>query len=132
MNGVSFRKGTSFDLHARKQPSDRTVCGEGERTLTEDNGKRKGKAKKNRNTPFSPGNFHSFRHTVGSWLIQSGYRLELIGEILGHADIKTTRNIYAHLDLTHTRDALEGMSGSRRITISARSGYKSGYMEGKI
>ena len=35
MNGVSFRKGTSLDLHAQNEPFVRTYCGKGYRTLVQ-------------------------------------------------------------------------------------------------
>lgn len=40
---------------------------------------------------------HMFRHTHISLLIESGARDKEIMERVGHADIKTTMNIYAHL-----------------------------------
>lgn len=40
---------------------------------------------------------HSFRHTHTSLLIESGVEIPEIQERLGHSDIKTTMNIYAHL-----------------------------------
>ncbi len=33
MNGVSFGKGTSLDLHAQNEPFVRTYCGKGKGTL---------------------------------------------------------------------------------------------------
>ena len=40
---------------------------------------------------------HSFRHTHTSLLIEAGAGVKEIQERLGHADINTTMNIYAHM-----------------------------------
>lgn len=42
--------------------------------------------------------FHDLRHSCASLLISKGFTLKDIQEWLGHADIETTANIYAHLD----------------------------------
>ena len=43
--------------------------------------------------------FHDIRHSCAS-LLKNGVNLKLIQEWLGHSDISTTMNIYAHLDTT--------------------------------
>ena len=53
--------------------------------------------------PVSP---HSFRHTKGMHLLQSGVPLEIIRDFLGHVDVKTTE-IYARANLEMKRKALE-------------------------
>jgi site-specific recombinase XerD len=53
--------------------------------------------------PISP---HSFRHTKGMHLLQSGVPLEIIRDFLGHVDVKTTE-IYARANLEMKRKALE-------------------------
>ncbi|MBT2650027.1 tyrosine-type recombinase/integrase [Bacillus sp. ISL-34] len=40
---------------------------------------------------------HSFRHTHTSLLIEAGAGVKDIQERLGHSDINTTMNIYAHM-----------------------------------
>jgi len=49
---------------------------------------------------------HTLRHTLGSWLVQNGASLELIGEVLDHTDPAATR-VYAHLRQDQKRQALE-------------------------
>lgn len=44
--------------------------------------------------------FHELRHSCASILITLGFSLKDVQEWLGHADIKMTANIYAHLDVT--------------------------------
>ena len=41
--------------------------------------------------------FHDLRHSCASVLIAEGFNLKQVSEFLGHCDISTTANIYAHL-----------------------------------
>ena len=47
---------------------------------------------------------HDLRHTYGSWLAMAGVKLQVIKELMGHQDIKTTM-IYAHLSQGHLEEA---------------------------
>lgn len=40
---------------------------------------------------------HGFRHTHASLLFESGASIKEVQERLGHKDVKTTMNIYAHV-----------------------------------
>ena len=42
--------------------------------------------------------FHDLRHSCASLLLANGVPMKQIQEWLGHSDISTTANIYAHLD----------------------------------
>jgi integrase len=47
-------------------------------------------------TGFKKIRFHDLRHTAATLLINQGLHPKIISERLGHADIKTTMNIYGH------------------------------------
>jgi len=56
--------------------------------------------------------FHDLRHTCASLLIRSGAHPKAVQVWMGHADIRTTMNIYGHLfpgDDEQHADALETM-----------------------
>ena len=50
-------------------------------------------------------NFHTLRHTAGTWILKKTNNLKVTKEILGHADIKTTLK-YAHVLDKEKRSAL--------------------------
>ena len=52
--------------------------------------------------------FHDLRHSCASLLVSKGFKMKDVQEWLGHADISTTANIYAHLD----RDRKEKIAAS--------------------
>jgi integrase len=56
---------------------------------------------------------HDLRRTVGSWLVQAGNSLSLIGKVLNHSNVSTTA-VYARMGQDQTRDALEQM-GKRML-----------------
>ena len=58
---------------------------------------------------------HTFRHTKGMHLLQSGISLEIIRDFLGHVDVKTTQ-IYARANLEMKRKALEKISDSSPVS----------------
>ena len=41
--------------------------------------------------------FHDLRHSSASFLLSNGFSLKELQEWLGHGDVGTTGNIYAHL-----------------------------------
>jgi site-specific recombinase XerD len=52
---------------------------------------------------------HGLRHTVATQLVRDhGRDLALVADILGHADVKTTRR-YARSELEERRAALEAL-----------------------
>jgi integrase len=68
---------------------------------------------------------HDLRHTFASHLVSGGESLELVGELLGHTDPRTTQR-YAHLASQPLRDAsnrfakLYREAGGRRATVAKR------------
>ncbi len=50
--------------------------------------------------------FHDLRHSCGSFLAARGVHPRIIMEILGHATIAMTMNVYAHVELDSLREAL--------------------------
>lgn len=48
-------------------------------------------------TGLRPIRFHDLRHTSATLLINQGVHAKVIAERLGHADIRTTMNIYGHV-----------------------------------
>ena len=55
-------------------------------------------------------NPHSIRHLVGQAWLDDGANLELVRQKLGHRDIQTTANFYAHQDRERVRAATERFS----------------------
>lgn len=48
--------------------------------------------------------FHTLRHTFASRCLMAGIDAKTLSELLGHADIQTTLNIYCHTTLQYKRD----------------------------
>ncbi|WP_239342221.1 site-specific integrase [Frankia sp. CiP3] len=53
---------------------------------------------------FAP---HLFRHTYATWLLRKGAGMESVKELLGHASVTTTIDIYGHLSIEDARNTLE-------------------------
>lgn len=49
---------------------------------------------------------HDMRHTAATLMLESGVDLKTVSAILGHRDISTTANIYAHVSTDHARSAV--------------------------
>ncbi len=56
--------------------------------------------------------WHDLRHSCASMLLDKGWGMKDISDWLGHADIGTTMNIYAHLDMAHKRKMAGGLCGT--------------------
>ena len=55
--------------------------------------------------------FHELRHSAASNLLNMGFSLKDVQEWLGHSDIKTTANIYGHLDAKRKLSMAEALVG---------------------
>ncbi|GAA1765884.1 tyrosine-type recombinase/integrase [Luedemannella helvata] len=56
--------------------------------------------------------FHDLRHTCASLLLEQGVELVTIKELLGHAQISTTADIYSHVRVRLQRGAIEAMNAA--------------------
>lgn len=52
-------------------------------------------------------NFHCLRHSFATRLIQNGADYKCVSELLGHANINTTLNMYVHPDIKQKRICME-------------------------
>ena len=59
--------------------------------------------------------FHDLRHSCASLLLAHGVSMKEIQEWLGHSDIGTTSNIYAHLDYSSKISSANAMSGALNL-----------------
>ena len=65
--------------------------------------------------------FHDLRHSAASLLLANGFSLKEIQEWLGHADISTTANIYAHLQYKAKQNMADTMS-EKLLHVKENSG----------
>jgi integrase len=56
-------------------------------------------------------NFHALRHTFATRAVESGVDIKTLSELLGHADVSTTLNRYAHSLDEQKRKAMSLMAG---------------------
>jgi integrase len=53
--------------------------------------------------------FHDLRHTCATLLLEQGVDLVTVKDLLGHAQIHTTADVYSHVRLRLQRGAIESM-----------------------
>ena len=58
---------------------------------------------------------HDLRHSCASLLLKNGVPMKQIQEWLGHSDISTTSNIYAHLDYSSKVLSASTMEGALKL-----------------
>ena len=72
--------------------------------------------KKKREPVMIPGfSCHIFRHTFASRFCENETNIKVIQEVMGHADVSTTMNIYAEANPEVTRAALENLAKNLNV-----------------
>lgn len=54
--------------------------------------------------------FHALRHTFATMARAAGVPMEDIQDLLGHADISTTKNMYTHVEIEPLRDSMKKLT----------------------
>lgn len=71
--------------------------------------------------------FHILRHSVGSWTTQMGVNRKVVGELLGHLDLRTTDR-YSHLDVSHLRPVVNQVEalvfGETNVKLNGGNNYE--------
>ena len=75
------------------------------------------KAKKEKREPVIVPAFscHIFRHTFASRFCENETNVKIIQEIMGHADVSTTMNIYADVNQDVTRASIEKLAKNMNV-----------------
>ncbi|GAA2849871.1 site-specific integrase [Actinoplanes cyaneus] len=68
--------------------------------------------------------FHDLRHTCASLLLEQGVELVTIKDLLGHAQIHTTADIYSHVRLRTQRTAIETIGDALNADDDTDEGEK--------
>jgi integrase len=59
--------------------------------------------------------FHDLRHTVATLLLERGVHPKVVSELLGHASVATTMNVYQHVDARLMRGAAAAIADALRV-----------------
>ncbi len=75
------------------------------------------KAKKEKREPIMIPSFscHIFRHTFASRFCENETNVKVIQEVMGHADVSTTMNIYADVNQDVTRASIEKLAKNMNV-----------------
>lgn len=60
----------------------------------------------NARTTIQKAGLHSLRHTFASYLLRNNVNIQIVSELLGHAKVSTTYNVYSHLVPQQKIDAI--------------------------
>ena len=58
---------------------------------------------------------HIFRHTFASRFCENETNIKVIQEVMGHADVSTTMNIYAEARTEVKKESLENLARSLNV-----------------
>lgn len=58
---------------------------------------------------------HTLRHSAATVMLEGGVHLRGVADLLGHADIRTTAEVYGHLSDEVARSAMNGLSAAFKI-----------------
>lgn len=53
--------------------------------------------------------YHDLRHNFATALLTMGKNMKVVSDLLGHADIRTTYNFYAHVEMEAKKEAIQGL-----------------------
>ena len=56
-------------------------------------------------------NFHALRHTFATRAIENGVNVKALSDILGHANVQITMDLYCHSSLDLMRDSMDKIAG---------------------
>ena len=75
------------------------------------------KTKKENRDPIILPHFscHIFRHTFASRFCENETNIKVIQEVMGHADVSTTMNIYAEARTEVKKESLENLARSLNV-----------------
>ncbi|GCE31152.1 hypothetical protein KDA_66360 [Dictyobacter alpinus] len=59
--------------------------------------------------------FHDLRHSAATILLSMGVNVKVIQELLGHANVSITLNIYSHVTPAMQRDAMSELDHHYQI-----------------
>lgn len=55
--------------------------------------------------------FHTLRHTFATRALEAGMDIKVLSVILGHGDVSTTLNKYAHVLADHKKESMNKLNG---------------------
>ncbi|MDQ3053458.1 MAG: tyrosine-type recombinase/integrase, partial [Actinomycetota bacterium] len=60
---------------------------------------------------------HTLRHSAATAMLEAGIHLKAVSELLGHADIRVTADVYGHTSDEVARAAMDRLSASVGVSV---------------